>query len=221
LYKQATTGDAPTTFTMMNGSWNIVAEHAKHRAWLKMKGMSSEVAAAHYVDAVEAIESGEDTDDSSQDGNSPMGNGFAHTVSLPAMENGGHDESMNGEDTLEEDLLRAAGENDHKKVEKLLVTGVVQVDHADESGQTALHLAADKGSVDCVKKLLQYGADPNAADQDGISVLQAAVIAGHVDVCLILLDHGADPNQRDADGDTPRSCAADDGSEEMKKLFNS
>jgi len=90
---------------------------------------------------------------------------------------------------------------------------------ADESGQTALHFAADRGSSECVSLLLDNGADVNSTDREGISVLQAAVIGGDVECVRLLLQAGADPDHEDADGDTPRSCAEDDGSEEMRTLF--
>ena len=81
-------------------------------------------------------------------------------------------------------------------------------------------VAADKGYNDAVICLLNAGARVDAADQDGISVLQAAVIAGQTETCRILLQQGkANPDQPDHDGDTPRLCAQDDGSPEMKLLF--
>lgn len=161
-------------------------------------------------------------------------------MSRPAVENGG----LGGDDDddadpsrgicgssspLEIQLLRAAGRNDVVALQKLLsttaatatVTAAVDVNYADESGQTALHLAADKGSVECTRVLLEAGASVMAADRDGISVLQAAVIAGHVDASRLLLEHGADPDQADCDGDTPRSCAGDDGDQTMQHLFSS
>ena len=98
-------------------------------------------------------------------------------------------------------------------------TTSMNVDECDEDGQTALHLAADKGHVDCVNLLLQNGANPNAADTSGISALEAAVIGGNVDVVRILLDAGGDPDQKDIDGETPRTCAEDDDDEEMKILL--
>jgi ankyrin repeat protein len=81
-------------------------------------------------------------------------------------------------------------------------------------------VAADQGFNDVVICLLNAGARVDAADQEGISVLQAAVIAGQTETCRILWQQGkADPDQPDHDGDTPRLCAQDDGSREMKLLF--
>lgn len=68
---------------------------------------------------------------------------------------------------------------------------------------------------------MDSGADGNAADGDGITVLHAAVIAENLEACRVLLSHGANPDQKDVDGDTPRKCAQEDGSDEMKDLFAS
>jgi acyl-CoA-binding protein len=94
---------------------------------------------------------------------------------------------------------------------------LVTVNALDDAGQTALHLAADRGHPDCVRILLDHGADIFATDQDGISVFQAAVIAGHFETCRLLLERGADPDQPDVDGDTPRTCAQDDP--ELRELL--
>mmetsp|Transcript_15998 Transcript_15998/g.24940 ORF Transcript_15998/g.24940 Transcript_15998/m.24940 type:complete len:392 (+) Transcript_15998:144-1319(+) len=99
-----------------------------------------------------------------------------------------------------------------------LIQDGVDVNAADETGQTALHFAADKGAADCAKLLVQAGANVNATDREGISALQAAVIMGHVDVTAMLLEAGADPDVKDLDGDSARSCAVD-GSKEMQALF--
>jgi acyl-CoA-binding protein len=94
------------------------------------------------------------------------------------------------------------------------------LDVRDEIGQSALHFAADRNSLEVLETLIKNGANVNSADVEGISVLQAAVIAGHVDAAKLLLQNGADPDHEDLDGDTPRSCAKDDSTEEIKELFN-
>jgi acyl-CoA-binding protein len=159
------------------------------------------------------------------------------TVSRPGIENGGIVEDddptgggvnrngIGGTTTMMEvQLLQAAGRNHIEQVRTILKGTTsqtpVHVNYTDESGQTALHLAADKGSIDIVQALLSAGANVNAADHDGISVLQAAVIAGHVATCELLLQSGANPDQPDHDGDTPRSCAGDDGDSKMMLLFS-
>lgn len=233
LFKHIVSGDAPSKLSM-NG-FNVVVEQAKHAAWSKMRGIPVPMAITHYRAAVQhfAEQTPSVTTNSSQ---STAANreeeklteedmadgGFLGpaVVSRPAVDNGGIAEEDDGS-LPEVQLLRAAGENDLTALTALLndTKGKLDVNHQDESGQTALHLAADKDSTDCLILLLKAGADVNAVDHDGISVLQAATIAGHVRICRLLLDHGANADQADDDGDTPRSCANDDGDEAMKQLF--
>ena len=120
----------------------------------------------------------------------------------------------------EEMLFLAAAEDDVDALTILLDDIGVSIDHGDDCGQTALHVAADHASEGALKYLLERGASVSAADQHGVSVLQAAVIAGHVHISEILLEYGADPNQADEDGDSPKMCAMDDGSPEMQDLFD-
>lgn len=215
LYKQALFGDAPPSFrpTPSGG----LDEHAKYSSWLHLKGMERAEAMERYSIAAEDIEQRrargvvEEADDLLQ--------GFSHAVSRPAVDDGGVD--AQAKDPASQ-LLKAAGEGQWKQLQVVLAqssNAAALINHCDESGQTALHLAADKGHVECVQKLLEHGANVNAIDRDGISVLQAAVIAGEVEICRLLLEKGANPDQADMDGDTPRSCAADDGDEAMLLLF--
>ena len=95
----------------------------------------------------------------------------------------------------------------------------LDINYKDQNGQTALHIAADRGNLLVVELLLDYGANKDAVDNEGISVLQAAVIAGHLPVCSELLRRGANPDQPDQDGDTARLCAMDDGSILLQELF--
>ena len=118
-------------------------------------------------------------------------------------------------------LIAAAMEGDVARLRDAIdsLSSIAAIAEADETGQTALHFAADRGSAGCVSLLLDRGADANCTDAEGISALQAAVIGGDAECVRLLLQAGADPDHEDVDGDTPRGCAADDSSEEMKALF--
>lgn len=216
LYKQVLEGDAPQVRFQIPSS---PEQHAKRTAWSHLRGMPHEEAIGRYIAAVnntcDRIDQGiEDTSDED------AYLGLAPRQSRPEIDNGGiQKESATQASSPESSLLFAAGSNNAALISTLVKDTKVNVNHCDASGQTALHLAADKGASDCVSTLIELVADVNASDHDGISVLQAAVIAGNVDVCRLLLKAGANPDQTDADGDSPRSCAADDGSELMQQLF--
>lgn len=53
---------------------------------------------------------------------------------------------------------------------------------------SAMHDAIEKGNLDVVELLAQYGADVDSG-------LQSAVMFDQVDIVRMLLDHGADPNK--------------------------
>jgi ankyrin len=65
------------------------------------------------------------------------------------------------------------------------------------NGFTALLFAARAGDLDCVRLLLNAGANPNETADDGMSVLVLAAVRGFPAVATLLLEKGADPN---ADG---------------------
>eukprot|EP00051_Salpingoeca_urceolata_P016017 m.210764 g.210764 ORF g.210764 m.210764 type:complete len:424 (+) comp18567_c0_seq3:1686-2957(+) len=82
-----------------------------------------------------------------------------------------------GADPPEHLLRKAAKAGNQRRVRELLEThrGVrVNAIPVNGSGKTALYLAAERGHVEVVNKLLDYGADPTKRDNNGLSPLQAA-----------------------------------------------
>ena len=76
-------------------------------------------------------------------------------------------------------------------------------------GLTALLFAARQGCTDCVKFLVEAGADKNLTDPDGVSPMLMAIDNFHFDVAAYLLAKGANPNQWDRWGRTPLYVAVD------------
>jgi len=68
-------------------------------------------------------------------------------------------------------------------------------------GLTALHLAGVRGDEECVRLLLQCGADVNACDKAGMTALHCAV--GHAGCIRLLLQVPCMVNVGDTKGMTP------------------
>ncbi|XP_031347220.1 ankyrin repeat domain-containing protein 12 isoform X3 [Photinus pyralis] len=81
----------------------------------------------------------------------------------------------------------------------------------NERGETPLHLAAIKGDVEQVCKLLSHHADPNVADFAGWTPLHEACNHGWFEVACRLVQAGANVNARGFDDDTPLHDAAVNG----------
>ena len=53
-------------------------------------------------------------------------------------------------------------------------TGDAHVDYRANGGNTPLHLAASRGSIDCIRVLLRHGADYTLTNEDGKTPKQVA-----------------------------------------------
>lgn len=75
-------------------------------------------------------------------------------------------------------------------------------------GATPLMLASRNGDIDCVRRLLQSGADVSSTNYNDVTALHGA----SVEVALLLLDYGANLEAKDIYGKTPLmdSCANGD-----------
>lgn len=77
----------------------------------------------------------------------------------------------------------------------------------EAGGDSALHAAARRGSVDLVEMLLRKGADPEARDAEGATPLDRALAAGRDATARLLRDHRSIPR----DHSTSRRAYAPDG----------
>ena len=71
-----------------------------------------------------------------------------------------------------------------------------------DARDTTMVWGSEMGSFDCVKKLLDAGADPNKLESDGWSALHWAAAKNHADICRLLLDFGANAEARDTQGNS-------------------
>ncbi len=76
-------------------------------------------------------------------------------------------------------------------------------------GFTAVLFAARQGCVDCIRLLLDAGADIHETNPEKTTALVLALLNGHFDAAKLLVERGADVNQWDIWGRTPLYAAVD------------
>jgi ankyrin repeat protein len=86
-------------------------------------------------------------------------------------------------------------------------------------GFTPLFIAAGKGHLECLRLLLESGADKEAKHTTGATPLFAAVENGHLECARLLLESGADRHVELSDGTTPLLCAGHTGRHEFVLLL--
>ncbi|XP_061086487.1 kinase D-interacting substrate of 220 kDa B-like isoform X2 [Conger conger] len=94
-----------------------------------------------------------------------------------------------------------------------------EVDGRSESGQTALMLAAEQGSLEIVQELIKRGANINLDDVDCWTALISATREGHVEVVKELLASNANLEHRDMGGWSALMWAAYKGRTEVARLL--
>lgn len=106
--------------------------------------------------------------------------------------------------------IRAAAEEGHAGVVRLLLAHNANPNIADKDGTTPLRKAATSGHVEAVGALLESKADPDAATYgSGVTPLFNAAANASLEVVRLLLKHGADPNKyKTNDGSLPLGVAA-------------
>ncbi|EFA07512.1 pyrexia [Tribolium castaneum] len=91
-------------------------------------------------------------------------------------------------------LLIATWLQKEKVLQEVLEKGV-SLQAVDGEGRSALHLAACTGNIDCIKLLLQHGAEISARDAlNRATPLHCAASKGHLSAVKLLIRHGADVN---------------------------
>ena len=94
----------------------------------------------------------------------------------------------------------------------------------DNEGRTPLfwilYFCSSSGKfVDMMRRLLEYGADPNICHNDRTTPLHVASSRGLLEAARLLLSHGARVDEKDGEGKTPFQVAASNGHDELKKLL--
>jgi len=120
-------------------------------------------------------------------------------------------------------LLHIAAQRAQPGVLSFLLQGGANVNIKDSIDHTPLHFAAGDGNLECVKVLVEHGADINAVNNEtmflvakmfpvyvvgGRTPLHMAAENGELECVKYLVEKGADVNMRDFNGYTPFHLAS-------------
>jgi len=207
LYKQATVGDAPESEPA--SSVLDPASTYKWRAWAALRGMAVAAAKDQYVYTVRRAAEGEfdeaeEDDEMLEDLDEAMGS-MGGPRGVSSMTTSAEEEAELVQTDRKLPLHAAARQGDSKQCEALLASGACSVDARDEDDHTALHWAADSGSMECTRALIGKGASVHSQNCDGSTPLHMACACEHEAVARLLLQHGASREVEDIDGCTPLS----------------
>ena len=119
-----------------------------------------------------------------------------------------------------ESALHFAAREDHPEViELLLASSRVAVNLKCRMGFTPLHSAVMAASIECVKLLLEGGADVNSRNNRGDTALYYAVQRDNMEIVKLLLRHNADISIPGDQLNTPMHQAARVGSTEVVQML--
>ena len=102
---------------------------------------------------------------------------------------------------------------------KLLIAAGADVNARDNSGWTALTLAASENYTEIMQLLIAAGADINAKGNEEFTPLMWAAHEGHTKSVQILIDKKADLNARDNRGWTALKCAEKNNHPEIVRIL--
>jgi ankyrin repeat protein len=105
-------------------------------------------------------------------------------------------------------LILAAGKNNIRCVNFLTQDSLVELNHRNKKGDSALKVASGLGYNLVVNRLLKKGANVELADSIGHTALMNAACAGHAEIVKSLLEAGAKRDVVGKDGTTIKACAA-------------
>lgn len=116
-------------------------------------------------------------------------------------------------------LMYAARGGHANVLRRLLEPDGLNVDERNKEHATALYIACREGHTECVRLLVEAGADVNITTKTRRRPLHCASMNNHVGVARLLLEHGAEFEATDVSGLTAWHEVAEGGHMECLELF--
>lgn len=106
-------------------------------------------------------------------------------------------------------ILLLATKSNYYNIVKLLVDSGANINHRDPAGETALHVSARYGHIECARILLDAKADTDLPEEYfGWTPTHIAAVDGHLKIIELLIEAGANVNKPDLSGWNAREHAA-------------
>lgn len=199
FYKQSTVGSLNTQ-TQSRPSFFKIQERSKYDAWCSLGKMEKVEAMESYVDLLTKLKPNWD-EDNSEDDEKDKTRTFGASVSRPKNEDIIEDSSKSIEDFIKEGnieklkhllktidssdlnslddnglgLIHWASDRGNSDVLKIIInTKGININLQDSEGQTALFYASSCGHKNCVKLLLDQGANKNILDNEESTCIDVA-----------------------------------------------
>lgn len=106
----------------------------------------------------------------------------------------------------------------HAALARLLLAADADPNARSESlgGVAPIHSAVFGRDFDCVRLLVEAGADLDAAQEGGFTPVHAAAQNGDFEIVKLLVERGCDPHRKTPEGKTPADLAGDAAHPEVR-----
>ena len=109
-------------------------------------------------------------------------------------------------------LILAALRQKKGSFEALLTSKTIDLDILDSASGPLLYICARLLPIECMKRLLEAGANPNITDKYGRTTLLLCCANRQHNLMKLLIEHGADVNKKDSAHNVPMLRAVQTGS---------